>query len=35
VNIMTNTLRKRLTWAAATVAPLAFLIVETAGSRLP
>jgi hypothetical protein len=28
---MTTTLRKRLTWAAATIAPLAFLIVETGG----
>jgi hypothetical protein len=32
---MTSTLRKRLTRAAATIAPLAFLIVETAGFKLP
>ena len=32
---MTSTLRKSLTWAAATIAPLAYLVVETAGSRLP
>jgi hypothetical protein len=32
---MTTTLRKSLTWATATIAPLAYLIVETAGHRLP